>query len=142
MRFGERVRELRKAKNLTLRGPAAKVGVGFTYLSKVENERLAFVDYPSDDLICRVAKALDADADELLILAEKIPDRIRRRVLERPDAFRRLAGLDDDALDRVIAVLDADPLEHPRTGMRRAGRKNGSSRAKRKNEARHQAGGS
>ena len=102
-----------------MRGLAAKVGVGFTYLSKVENERLAFADYPSDDLICRVAKALDADADELLILAKKIPDQIRRRVLERPDAFRRLAGLDDKALDRVIAVLDDDSQDSPRTRTRR-----------------------
>jgi transcriptional regulator with XRE-family HTH domain len=106
MRFGERVRELRQAKNLTLRGLAAKVGVGFTYLSKVENERLDFADYPSDDLICRVAKALDADADELLLLAEKVPARIKRRVLERPDAFRRLADLDDRTLDRVLASID------------------------------------
>lgn len=106
MRFGERVRELRQAKNLTLRGLAAKVGVGFTYLSKVENEHLAFADYPSDDLICRVAEALGADRDELLLLAKKIPDQIRRRVLERPDAFRRLAGLDDKALDRVLEAMD------------------------------------
>src|SRR5438094_204621 len=104
MRFGERVRQLRQAKNLTLRGLAAKVGVGFTYISKVENGRLAFADYPSDDLICRLAKALDADADELLLLAEKIPDQIKRRVLERPDAFRRLANLDDRALDSLMAV--------------------------------------
>lgn len=106
MSFGERVRELRQAKRLTLRDLAAKVGVGFTYLSKVENERLDFADFPSDDLICRVAKALDADADELLLLAEKIPPQIKRRVLERPDAFRRLAGLDDRTLDRVLAAID------------------------------------
>jgi transcriptional regulator with XRE-family HTH domain len=31
MRFGERVRQLRQGKKLTLRGLAAKVGVGFTY---------------------------------------------------------------------------------------------------------------
>ena len=33
----------------------------------------------------------DADADELLILAKKIPDGIRRRVLECPDAFPGIA---------------------------------------------------
>jgi len=115
MRFGERVRELRQAKHLTLRGLAAKVGVGFTYLSKVENEHLAFADYPSDDLICRVAKALDADADELLLLAEKIPAQIKRRVLERPDAFRQLADLDDRTLDRVLAAIHPTPQPAPRS---------------------------
>ena len=124
MRFGERVRELRQAKNLTLRGLAAKVGVGFTYLSKVENERLDFADYPSDDLICRVAKALNADADELLLLAKKIPYQIRRRVLERPDAFRRLAGLDDKALDKVIAVLDENSPNAHLSRSRRGSQRN------------------
>jgi transcriptional regulator with XRE-family HTH domain len=105
MRFGNRVRELRKAKGLSLRGLAAKVGVGFTYLSRVENEKLEYGDYPSDQLICKLAKTLDGDADELLILAKKIPPQIRRRVLERPDAFRKLAELDDEALDRVMRQL-------------------------------------
>ena len=110
MHFGNRVRELRKAKGLSLRGLAAKVGVGFTYLSRVENEKLEYGDYPSDQLIGKLAKALDADADELLILAKKIPPQIRRRVLERPDAFRKLADLDDEALDRVMQdVEDTSP---------------------------------
>src|SRR5207248_7916199 len=107
-----RVRELRKGKGWSLRGLAEKVGVGFTYLSRVENEKLEYGDYPSESLICKLAKALDADADELLILAKKIPERIRRRVLERPDAFRKLAGLDDDALDRVLEAVDGPPASN------------------------------
>ena len=47
-----------------------------------------------------------ADEDELLLLAEKVPDRIRKRVLERPDAFGRFADLDDQAIDKLLAVLD------------------------------------
>jgi HTH-type transcriptional regulator, competence development regulator len=97
---------LRKAKGLTLRGLAAQVGVGFTYLSRVENEKLEYGDYPSDALICRLAKVLDADADDLLILAKKIPPQIRCRVLERPDAFRKLAQLDDEELNRVLAEIE------------------------------------
>jgi hypothetical protein len=41
-------------------------------------------------------------SDELLLLAKKIPERIRRRVLERPDAFRILADLDDREIDRFV----------------------------------------
>ena len=103
MIFGERIRELRRRKDLTLRGLAAKVGVGFSYLSMVENGKLDFGDYPSKGLIRKLAKALDADLDELLVLAGIVPDRIRKRVLERPDVFRRLAELKDRELDAVLS---------------------------------------
>ncbi|HEX4142966.1 MAG TPA: helix-turn-helix transcriptional regulator [Pirellulales bacterium] len=105
MKFGERIRELRQSKGWTLRDLAPKVGVGFTYICKVENEKLDFGDYPSDALIHRLADALDADEEELLILADKIPEPIRRRVLERPDAFRILAALDDKTLDRLMEQI-------------------------------------
>ena len=105
MTFGERVRELRKTKGLTLRELGAQVGVGFTYLSRVENGRLNYGDYPSEALIHRLADALDADEDELLILAEKIPKRIKQRVFERPDEFRALAELSDTALKKIVATI-------------------------------------
>ena len=112
MRFGERIRQLRQEKRLGQRGLAEAVGVNFTYISKIENEKLDFGDYPSEDLIVRLAGALEADAEEMLILAEKIPERIRHRILERPDAFGRLADLDDAALDRLLRHLDPASAEH------------------------------
>ena len=69
-------------------------------------ERLDFDDHPSDDLIGRLAKALDADEDELMLLAQKIPAKVKKRVLQRPDAFRKLAGLNDKALDRLLAQVE------------------------------------
>ncbi len=108
MTFGERVRELRKAKNLTLRDLAAKVKVNFTYLSKIENHKLDFGDYPGEGLIRRLAKVLGADEDELLLLAEKVPDEIRRRVVQRPDAFRKFASLDDKTIDKLLEELGDD----------------------------------
>lgn len=104
-RFGEQIRELRKARNLGQRALGQMVGVSHTYVSKIENEKLDFGDYPSEELILRIAAALETNEDELLILAKKIPERIRQRVLERPDAFSRLAELDDKALDRVLRDL-------------------------------------
>ncbi len=106
MTFGERVRELRLAKKLTLRALAKKVRVTFTYLSKVENQKLSFGEFPSDDLILRLARVLMADPDELLLLAEKIPYAIRKRVLQRPDVFRKMADLDDERLDDVMEYLE------------------------------------
>ena len=60
MTFGQRVRQLRQAKGMTLRALAPRVGVGFTYLSKVENGELDYGDYPSEALIRKLAAALDA----------------------------------------------------------------------------------
>ncbi|HET6574078.1 MAG TPA: helix-turn-helix transcriptional regulator [Fimbriiglobus sp.] len=118
MRFSERLRELRLAKNLTQRALAAEVGVNFTYLSKIENEKLDFADYPSEEMICKLAKALDADEDELLLLAEKIPRHIRRRVLQRPDAFRTLATLDDKTLDGLLVQLGETPAPRGRVKLK------------------------
>ena len=101
-KFGDQVRQLRRAKGLGQRALAKMVGISLTYVSKIENHRLDFGDYPSTDVILRIAGALEAAEDELLILAKKIPERIRQRVLERPDAFSKLAELDDKALDRVL----------------------------------------
>jgi transcriptional regulator with XRE-family HTH domain len=105
MRFGDRVRALRTAMGLSQRALGERVGVSFTYISKVENSKLDFGDYPSEDLIQRLATALDADEEELLLMAEKIPEPIRRRLFERPDAFRLIARLDDKRLDGVLAFL-------------------------------------
>lgn len=105
MVFGERVRELRKAKGLTLRDLASVVDVGFTYLSRVETGRLNSGDYPSNALIHRLADALDADEEELLILAERVPDRIKKRVLQRPEIFGALANCDDKTLDKLMRAI-------------------------------------
>ena len=106
MNFGNRIRELRQGRDLTLRDLAKNVKVTFTYVSKIENGKLSFGEFPSDELIVKLASALDADADELLLLAEKIPEAIRRRVLERPDVFRKIATLDDKRLDAVMEFVE------------------------------------
>ncbi len=107
MSFGNQIRMLRKARGLTLRQLAPKVGVGFTYLSKVENEKLDFGEYPSDSLICKLANVLDAEEEELLILAKRVPERIRKRVLQRPDVFTALARCDDSTLDKLMRQLSS-----------------------------------
>lgn len=102
MRFGEKIRSLRQESELTLRDLAGRVGVGFTYLSKIENSKLDFGDAPSRKLIHKLADALNADEHELLLLAGKVPEPIRRRVIERPEAFRVIAGLNDTELDALL----------------------------------------
>lgn len=102
MTFGQKLRKLRRAKSLSQKRLAEQVGINYTYLSKIESEKLDFAPYPSEDLIRRLAVALEADEDELLLLAKKIPADIRERVIARPEAFRTLAALDDESLDEVL----------------------------------------
>ena len=44
----------------------------------------------------------------MLILAEKIPESLKKRVMERPDVFRKLASLDNESLDKLLENLDDD----------------------------------
>ncbi len=53
-----------------------------------------------------LAGILEAEADELLILADKIPETLRQRVFQRPEIFRELAPLDDEDPDRLVKNLD------------------------------------
>lgn len=90
--FGVRLRELRTRKGLNQRDLAELVGVDFTYLSKLENERLPA---PSATVIAALATALDTDADELAVLAGKIPADLVEVLRQNPGAikmFRSLAG--------------------------------------------------
>jgi transcriptional regulator with XRE-family HTH domain len=106
MRFGETIRALRAKRNLSQRELAAMVDVTFTYISKIENHKLDFGEYPSEAMIHKLAESLDADETELLLLAEKVPPRIRQRVMERPEAFSKIAELDDETLDKFVAQID------------------------------------
>jgi len=108
MTFGEKVRALRQAKQLTLRDLATKVGVGFTYLSKIENHKLEDGHGPSEKLIHKLAAELDASEDELLLLAEKVPEPIRKRFIERPEIFLKLASMDDAKLNDLMRTIDRD----------------------------------
>ncbi|MGC4033252.1 MAG: helix-turn-helix transcriptional regulator [Tepidisphaeraceae bacterium] len=106
MTFGQRVRELRTAKSLTQRELADRIGINFTYLSKIENDKLEQDQSPKEETIKKLAEVLGGDQDELLLLARKIPEQIKQRVMERPDVFRKMASLDDETLNKIMKELD------------------------------------
>lgn len=69
-----------------------RIDVDFTYLSKIENDRMPT---PSAKAIAALARELDADADELSILAGKIPGDLVDALTRDPGAvkmFRSLTG--------------------------------------------------
>ncbi|WP_417746709.1 helix-turn-helix domain-containing protein [Rosistilla oblonga] len=101
MRFGSQVRILRARCGLTQQQVADRTGVSVSYISKVENDRLHFGDYPSEKFIHKLAGELKADEDELLLLADKVPESIRKRIRQRPELFRKLAAMDKQTLDAL-----------------------------------------
>lgn len=103
--FGQTIRQLRTARQLTQRALAKEVGINFTYLSKIENNRLEPGQSPKKETIARLAEALDTDSDNLLLLARKIPDSISERIMERPALFRRIACLDNETVERLLDGL-------------------------------------
>lgn len=105
-KFGQKIRELRKSQNRSQRDVAAEVGIHFTYLSRIETDNMDFGDYPGEATIQKLAKALKADEDELLLMAKKIPASVKERVLAQPTAFLKLARLSDKELEVLVAGLD------------------------------------
>jgi transcriptional regulator with XRE-family HTH domain len=106
MTFGQRLRELRKAKSLNQKELADKVGIDFTYLSKLENDRMS---PPREKTILAIAKVLDADSDELLALANKIPSDLTKKVdLETIRLLRSVAGRVDKPEDWGSVVKKND----------------------------------
>ena len=69
MTFGERLRQARKERGLTLRELAKEARVNFTYLSKIENERVPYT--PAAETIRDLARILKVDSLEFLNLAER-----------------------------------------------------------------------
>ena len=100
---GVRARKSGTAKNLTLRALVPKAGVGFTYLSMIESCKLDFGVCRSGALVRKPGKVLDADRDGVVLPAQTVPNRIRERVLARPDGFQRLAELSDRELNTLLA---------------------------------------
>ncbi len=110
--FGQRLRELRKAKNLTQRELAERVAArlrkegrsfDFTYLSKIENDR---TEPPSVTLITELAHVLEADPNELITLAGKVPPGLEKTLKESEPArafFR-------SAFDRDLTEEDWERL--------------------------------
>ena len=101
MDFPERLRTLRKRSQLSQRDLAQRVGIDFTYLSKIENGR---VEPPSESVLRHISRelsnALGQDevelADELITLAGKIPSDLAETLARNPEAVRFLRSIGDE----------------------------------------------
>jgi len=78
--FGTRLRELRRQAGMTQKELAGKVGIDFTYLSKIEN---GVMPPPSEKVILKLVEVLNADKDELITLAGRVPADIAKLLSDR-----------------------------------------------------------
>lgn len=81
--FGQTLKEIRRSKGVTQRQLAAAVGVDFSYISKVENDRMP---PPAADTIVKICEKLDVSPDELLAMTGKMPTPVKEAISENPAA--------------------------------------------------------
>ena len=95
MTFPDRLRELRRTARMSQRALAERVGIDFTYLSKIENGR---VGGPSEAVLRKIAEELATSlsldqtelANELITLAGKIPSDLAETLSRNPEVLRIL----------------------------------------------------
>jgi transcriptional regulator with XRE-family HTH domain len=85
--FGAKLRAYRRQAGMTQRELARMIGRDFSYISKIENERLP---PPAADTVVRICEALGVPQTELLALTGKLPSDVRSNVSSSESAQRFL----------------------------------------------------
>lgn len=80
MKFGTMLRQLRRMKGLGIRSLAKEVKVDHSYLSRIESHRAR----PSEQIIRKLAKVLNYDEAELMIVVDRIPRKWRPAIKKDP----------------------------------------------------------
>jgi len=107
--FGARLKELRQNRGFTQRELSERAGIDYTYLSKLENDRLSYT--PSIKTLQALAKALEVDELTVMDWAGKIPE-VLQSFARNEDAmqfFRRIADKERSPADwrQLTRLLDS-----------------------------------
>lgn len=107
MTFGQVLKQIRREKRVSQRELANGVGVDFSYISKIENDRLP---PPSADTIMKICKILDVPSEVLLAQSGKVSSGIKEVISSSEEAIRFLQqaqkmGLSDDDWRRLSSAL-------------------------------------
>lgn len=74
MKLSNKIKALRTAQRLSVRGLAKEVNITAMHISNIENDKAN----ASPELIKKIASVLDTDADELLKLSDQVdPDLVK-----------------------------------------------------------------
>ena len=112
--FGERLRELRRAKGVSQKQMAASLGVSAAYLSALEHGRRGVPSWAMVQKIIGYFNVIWDDAEELQRLAETSDPRVvidTAGLSAKATALAnllaaRIATLEDDEIARLTAILD------------------------------------
>lgn len=96
--FGQTLRDIRREKNISQRELATKAGVDFTYISKVENDRLA---PPSADTIIKFSEILNIPKEIFLAASGKVNNEIKEVISGNPEAIKFLNEVKDMQLTKA-----------------------------------------
>ena len=115
--FGERLRALRSERRMTLKTMAAALGLSPAYLSALEHGRRGRPTHALVIAICAQLNIIWDEADELARLARLSHPRVTVDTAGLAPAATELANLlaerirklPPDAVERMLAVLKADP---------------------------------
>ncbi|AGG05936.1 helix-turn-helix domain-containing protein [Dehalococcoides mccartyi] len=105
--FGQTLRELRQKAGITQRELASRIGMDFSYISKIENDRLPS---PAADTIVTISRALNESPEQLLALTGKIPSEVEEAIANNQSAqeFLReiqVMNLTDDEWKKIRREL-------------------------------------
>src|SRR5579862_6352894 len=81
--FGEELRDRRRTAGLSQRELAAQADLDFSYISKLENDRLP---PPAADTVAKLAKIVGGSPEELLALTGKLRQEVHEAVGSSPAA--------------------------------------------------------
>lgn len=81
--FGAALRQLRRNSGISQRDLAERINLDFSYISKLENDRLS---PPAADTIVAICQVLGVDPEKLLALTGKLPSEVQKNVSTSPTA--------------------------------------------------------
>ena len=115
MSFGKTLQRIRRGKNLTQRDVAQKIGMDYSYFSRLENDR--FDSKPTRETIEKIAEALKCTTEEtaeLLNQAGRINEdmeRVARIASKRPELgnlFQAAVKLSPEKIDEILQQVRAE----------------------------------
>lgn len=113
--FGQMLRSYRQRAGLTQEQLAAAIGATFTYVSKLEHDK---VERPSPEKLERAAEAMklsEEEQRELFRLADTIPTGMESWILQEPTAFQLYRSIQshpeaeqEELIRRLIRVVEEE----------------------------------
>jgi len=125
--FGEKLRQLRAERGITLKAMAGELGLSAAYLSALEHGRRGRPTHALVIAICAQLNIIWDEADELLRLARLSHPRITvdtaglsPRATELANLLaERIRRLPPEKVERVLEILRSEPAPPPRRRRRR-----------------------